>query len=382
MKQFDVAVIGGGLAGLAAAIEMSKKGNSVILFEKKRYPFHKVCGEYISMESWNYLQMLGLDLKALDLPKIDQLLVSDLRGRTLNHQLGLGGFGISRFKLDAMLAELAKASGVQLMEACRVEKLEFHEKVDQHRIESQEDSYYSKLLVASYGKRSKLDKQWQRNFIERALPTNRNFTAVKYHIKAKLPADQIGLHIFDGGYCGISKVEGEDRYCLCYLTLASAIQKAGGIEALEDQELRKNPFLNQYLDYPRYYERPEVIAQVNFSSRSQIEEQAFMLGDTAGLIVPLCGNGMSMALHSAHLWSGLANQYFSGEIDRKRLEQDYRKSWNQLFKIRLAVGRSLQTAFYKPRLSSLLIKFLSRSKWITGRLVALTHGKEILEDES
>ncbi|MBC7511814.1 MAG: FAD-dependent oxidoreductase, partial [Ferruginibacter sp.] len=50
-QQYDITIIGGGLAGLALAIQLVKKGYSVALFEKEQYPFHKVCGEYISLES-------------------------------------------------------------------------------------------------------------------------------------------------------------------------------------------------------------------------------------------------------------------------------------------------------------------------------------------
>jgi flavin-dependent dehydrogenase len=380
MSEFDIAIVGGGLAGLAAAIEMGKAEKKVVLFEKRTYPYHKVCGEYISMESWNYLKYLGVELDKMDLPQIDQLSVSDLNGNLLRHQLQLGGFGISRFTLDAELAKIARQSGVQLMEDCRVEEIIYDEKQDLHAIKTPNGYFYSTLLVASYGKRSRLDKQWDREFIKKPLPADRNFTGVKYHIQADLPADQIALHIFDGGYCGISKVEGEDRYCFCYLTLASAVQEAGGIEALEEKVMRKNPFLDRLLDLPRLYKKPEVIAQVNFSSRSQVEEHAFMLGDAAGLIVPLCGNGMSMALHAAHLWSKLAKSYFDGELSRSDFEQDYQKAWQKQFKIRLAVGRGLQTTFYKPSMSSLLIKLLNKSQWLTKKLVDFTHGKEILNE--
>ena len=70
---FDIAVVGGGLAGLATSIELAKKGYTVVVLEKEKYPFHKVCGEYVSMESWNYLNSLGLDLTSFQLPRIDTL---------------------------------------------------------------------------------------------------------------------------------------------------------------------------------------------------------------------------------------------------------------------------------------------------------------------
>ena len=56
MKQFDAIIIGGGLAGLSLAIQLAQLKRSVLLLEKNKYPFHRVCGEYISMESWDFLE--------------------------------------------------------------------------------------------------------------------------------------------------------------------------------------------------------------------------------------------------------------------------------------------------------------------------------------
>jgi len=75
-NSYDVAIAGGGLAGLALSIQLAKAGYSVVLFEKDRYPFHKVCGEYISLESWNFLEELGLPLSDWGLPVIRRVLVS------------------------------------------------------------------------------------------------------------------------------------------------------------------------------------------------------------------------------------------------------------------------------------------------------------------
>ena len=70
--KYDVCVIGGGLAGLALSIQLSKLGYAVALFEKEQFPFHKVCGEYISLESWDFIVSLGLPLAEMQLPVISK----------------------------------------------------------------------------------------------------------------------------------------------------------------------------------------------------------------------------------------------------------------------------------------------------------------------
>jgi len=95
-KKYDTCIIGGGLAGLALSIQLAKFGHSVALFEKEQFPFHRVCGEYISLESWNFLEELGLPLSDLKLPVITKLVVTAPNGNRLQQVLPLGGFGISR----------------------------------------------------------------------------------------------------------------------------------------------------------------------------------------------------------------------------------------------------------------------------------------------
>ena len=59
-RLFDVAVIGGGVAGCAAAIQLAQKNLRVVLCEAKSYPHHKVCGEFLSPECTRLLDSLGL----------------------------------------------------------------------------------------------------------------------------------------------------------------------------------------------------------------------------------------------------------------------------------------------------------------------------------
>ena len=112
--KYDIAIIGGGLAGLSLAILCADHQLSVALFEKEEYPYHKVCGEYISMESWDFIQRLGLNLESLQLPFIDKLNISDCRGKAYSFKLPLGGFGISRYLLDHSLFKIAVSKGVRV----------------------------------------------------------------------------------------------------------------------------------------------------------------------------------------------------------------------------------------------------------------------------
>src|SRR5215210_3251695 len=121
--EYDIAVIGGGLAGLSASIQLSRKGYRVVVFEKESYPFHKVCGEYISLESWAFLSSLGMPLQALQLPIIDTLLLTAPNGNQLTTKLPLGGFGISRYLLDSCLAKIAAENGVTICEKTKVSEV-------------------------------------------------------------------------------------------------------------------------------------------------------------------------------------------------------------------------------------------------------------------
>ena len=68
---------------------------------------------------------------------------------------------------------------------------------------------------------------------------------------------------------------------------------------MEREILSKNPHLEKIIsERQSFYEQPITISQVSFNKKTQVENHVLMLGDAAGLIAPLSGNGMSMAMHS------------------------------------------------------------------------------------
>ncbi|MFT3911540.1 MAG: FAD-dependent monooxygenase [Ferruginibacter sp.] len=370
---YDCAIIGGGLGGLSLAIKLSQQGHAVILFEKETYPFHKVCGEYISMESWNYLEQLGLPLNEMQLPLIKKLIVSAPNGNELKHDLPLGGFGISRYKIDDALKTIALESGVNLLENCKAEDAIF--KNDHFEITSSKGNFKSKVCCGSFGKRSNIDIKWKRDFVQRSPNKLNNFIAVKYHIQTSFPADTIVLHNFKKGYCGMSKIE-DDKYCLCYLTNAANLKESNNsIDEMERNILSQNQHLkNIFLNCKKLYRTPLSISQISFQQKTAVENNVLMIGDAAGLITPLCGNGMSMAMHAGKIASIYIDEFLNAKISRDQMETNYSKEWKQTFGKRLQTGRIIQRFFGKIWVTNLFVGVMKRLPALTNMIIKKTHG--------
>lgn len=375
---YDIAITGGGLAGLALSIQLAQAGFSVVLFEKERYPFHKVCGEYISMESWNFLQSLGLPLDSLMLPKIDTLELSAPDGRKLTTPLPLGGFGISRYKLDAALALIAREKGVCLQEETKVEEIVYNNETFYltYRNKNGIQKINATVCCGAFGKRSNLDVKWKRNFLQNTNPRINNYVGVKYHVKTQRPSHIISLHNFENGYCGISQIE-EAQYCLCYLTKADNFRKSKqSVQQMEKEILCKNPHLKELFETSEFLPGfPVTISQISFSSKSQVENHVLLLGDSAGMITPLCGNGMSMALHSSKIAAGCVAAFLQHKLSRQAMEERYKQEWRKQFSARMKTGRILQYFFGNPRLSNWFVFLFQLFPFLSKGIIKKTHGQ-------
>jgi len=370
---YDLAIVGGGLAGLALSIQTVKLGYKVILFEKEQYPFHKVCGEYISLESWDFLERLGIDLPALNVTHINRLQVSDIKGVFFEQPLPLGGFGISRFKLDHELAQIAKQAGVNILEHTRANDISFSQEF--FNIESTKGNFTAKVVAGSFGKRSNLDVKWKRPFIVAKKNKLNNYIGVKYHIRYDFPDDLIALHNFKKGYCGLSKVE-DGKYCLCYLTTAGNLQSSNNdIKKMEQNILSANPHLKKiFTECEMLWKEPVTISQISFDKKNLVEDHVIMIGDAAGMITPLCGNGMSMALHASKIAAEEISKFLERKISREKMEDEYAVKWNKLFANRLKTGRMLQRLFDSQWLTTLTIRLGRSFPLFIRKLIKQTHG--------
>ncbi|MFD2915288.1 NAD(P)/FAD-dependent oxidoreductase [Psychroserpens luteus] len=369
---FDIIIVGGGLAGLSSSIHLSKENLRVLVIEKNNYPKHKVCGEYISNEVLPYLEFLDIDVFKLGAKKINKFQLSTTKGQLISADLPLGGFGISRFCLDEALANKAIENGVEMLQDT-VEDIQFSN--DSFSVETKSrKTFKAKIVIGAYGKRANLDVKLDRKFIKTKSP----YLAVKTHVKGDFPNDLVALHNFEGGYCGVSKVE-DDSINLCYITNFKSFKKYKDIDEFQEKVVFNNEHLRAiFSETTPVFEKPLTISQISFEDKKPVENHIIMCGDTAALIHPLCGNGMSMAIRSAQIASDLIIDFFNSETpNREALEKQYLREWNAAFKSRLKTGHVVADFFNQPKISEVMMQAL---KWFPGilpHIIKRTHGKLI-----
>lgn len=369
---FDVIIVGGGLAGLTSAIHLSKFKQRVLLIEKNSYPKHKVCGEYISNEALPYLKSLGINPTKEGAKKITKVHVSTITGGLIKGDLPLGGFGMSRYFLDELLANKALSNGVSILQDT-VDSVDF--KDNQFCVQTKNlKLFQSKITIGAFGKRSALDLKMSRKFTQKKSP----YLAVKLHVKGDFPENLVALHNFKGGYCGVSKVE-NNAINLCYITEYESFKKHKNITDFQEQVVFKNKHLRKiFTESKPVFEKPLTISQISFETKQAVEDHIIMCGDTAGMIHPLCGNGMGMAIAGARLASTLILQFLNGEIaTRKALEKQYLRDWNKEFKTRLKAGHFIARLFKNQTFSKIAYLILKNAPFLLPKIIQYTHGKQI-----
>ena len=372
VEQHEVIIVGGGLAGLTAGIHLARRGVKTALFEKEDFPHHKVCGEYLSKEILPYFEQLEIPFNELNPKNISRLKFSSSRGKSLEVPLPLGAIGVSRFALDNLLYERALLEGVEVIHE-KVTDIQF--KGEKFEVISSEKIYTGNHLFGAYGKRSLLDRNLEREFFKKPAP----WMALKRHYKNdSFPEDLVELNNFKGGYCGLSKTE-SGAVNMCYLATYESFKAAGNPEIFESNVLRKNPFLKSFLDASEpLFEKPLTIAQVSFSRKEAVYNHMLMLGDSAGLIHPLCGNGMAMAIHSAKMASESYLAFRESlKKDRLSLENDYRQKWNNEFRNRMKTGKILQQILLNEKFAQASQQLISMFPFLLPQIIKRTHGRPL-----
>jgi flavin-dependent dehydrogenase len=343
----DLAIIGAGPAGSALAAALARAGWQVALLEQRRLPAHKVCGEFLSPESQASLAALGLHDAVVALgprPMHAARLVSP-RGVTLDTPLPGEAWGVSRYALDAALAQAAHRAGADLRQGVTVTGVAADGGHHQLAVRDANGpaTLRARAVVVACGRHPLAGLR------AGAALGEGGRIGIKQHVVGADGAGRVELYFFPGGYVGVGPVEG-DRLNVCLLADRAAFGRGGGRpEALLAAVRTWNPALGERLaGTAAVPDTLKSVAAVDTRRRATPWQAGPRLGDAAVMIPPLCGDGMAMALRGAELLAPLADDYLRGGLTMATWEQAWRKTWHAEFDAPVRTGRALERILAVP----------------------------------
>ncbi|MBI1927326.1 FAD-dependent monooxygenase [Candidatus Poribacteria bacterium] len=369
--QFDIIIIGGGLAGCTAAYHLHQLGFRVLLAEQKIYPCDKLCGEFLSPEAISSLKGMGVweKIEALQPAIIDRVLITTQAGNCYRGEMPASGIGLSRYQLDWTLWAHCESVGVAAIQGFKVQqvagRLGEGFKVSGGYTDRSPGTFHARLVIGAFGKRSSLERTLNRRFWRH----HHGYIAFKAHFEGIDLQRWVELHSFRGGYCGLCHIElnvptrsMRTRINLCLIVKESVFRSVGSNrQRLFDEVLCTNPVLRTRLEtIHRVSPRFLSIGQIAFARKTCWESDLLMVGDSAGMIAPLCGDGMAMAMGAAERCVPLVADYLRGVISVSQLKEKYLKCWKGEFQGRLRWGKLLQFVLFRPILASSAVALLSR----------------------
>jgi flavin-dependent dehydrogenase len=355
---WDVLVVGAGPAGSAAAAVLASRGARVLLVEKDRFPRSKVCGEFLAAEALASIDRIGARgaIEAALPERIEEGSLHLSNGASVPFRLPAPALGISRRVLDALLAERAAALGARVRFETRVRAIEgslrerFRVRLQAGAGGTGEEETDARVVVGAWGRWDALDRSLDRRFLRRPryFGWNRGFEG-----GAPLLAGRVRLYLYPGGYCGLSRVEGEE------VNLAGVVSEAvhrrlnGGWDAVLLHARASNPALDRDLAAlspgPRGFLGT---VPVIFAAKPPVENGVLMVGDAAGVLDPFSGQGQAAALASGILAADTASEFLEGRVSPAGLLEAYGRAWRARFSRGFAWSAVMRSLILGTRLGS------------------------------
>jgi flavin-dependent dehydrogenase len=282
VKETDVFIIGGGPAGLAAAIAVRQRGFSVVVADGTRPPIDKPCGEGLMPDGRAALEKLGITIPAdSSHPFRGICFVSD--GLSVNASFPQGtGIGVRRTVLHRIMIERAEAAGVSLLWKSPVTGL-LPEGVLLGR-----QLVRSRWVVGADGGHS-LVRKWAGLD---AYTRNRSRFAFRRHYRMAPWNDCMELHWGPRCQLYITPV-GEDEVCVALISRDPHLRL--------DTALSAFPQVTAHLSGAKPTSPERGAVSVTRKLRRVHRGQVALIGDASGAVDAITGEGLCLAFRQAEV---------------------------------------------------------------------------------
>jgi menaquinone-9 beta-reductase len=359
----DVLVIGGGPAGSSAALTLARAQIPTLICEAGTYPRAKVCGEFYSPECLQLLTQLGLKNLLADCHarRIEAVHLTAANGTEWKTNLPGNAWGLSRNVFDNAMAQQAIQHGVELWQGTTVSEVTGNLKqgfeVEVRTAQGKTDVVHTRAVIAAHGKRSMLDRKWNREFLNHG----QTYLGFKSHFVGPPVPGTVTLHAFNGGYCGLAEIETGlvNVSLLVNEDVFRAVLKQSTLPPLQTFVYwmrSQNAHLDNWFAKAKQAESGwHGIGQVSFEAKQPVVDDVLMAGDAAGLVAPLAGDGIAMALQSGMMAGHACVEYLTSHRSPEHIKEHYAQAWQREFGKRLKLAQVLQKCMLHPRLFALAL---------------------------
>jgi geranylgeranyl reductase family protein len=381
MDKFDVAIVGAGPAGTAAAILLARRGHAVALVDKEQFPREKLCGDFINPSNWPTLEQLGVtrQLFVQDHEIVTTFRITADTGAVAESALSsidgaaVFGLGLRRFFFDQILLKKAQDEGVRTLLGCRIKALQ-----------RQADGWHvgyglgeslgelnARVLIGADGRNS-----WVAHRLGMSSRVARGGGRIGFQLRLKyaqsLPG-RVEIHLFPGGYAGVLGL-GDGTINLCLAADQRRLgERVGGpvsIDALLEAHLPRNPHLKEILRWSEPMGAARSTYPVYFPPRRSVGDAVVLIGDAAQVSEPVSGEGIFFAMRSAVIAAATVDQALrGGKVSARELFQ-YERRCGAEFRLRRGLNGAIRFLMYRP---ALLAPFIHLSGKKNGMLESLVH---------
>ncbi|HJT69757.1 MAG TPA: FAD-dependent oxidoreductase [Terriglobales bacterium] len=362
---FDLAIIGGGPAGCAAAITAARSGARVLLLERGRFPRHKVCGEFVSAESLGLCgSLLGGDSQSQirTAPVICQARIF-LDGATLHAPIAPAAASITRYDLDAGLWSACLAAGVCTHQETHVRSVEGN---GHFRIETTRGNFDTKAVINASGRWSNFTSE-----TTRAQMNGNKWLGIKAHYYEECAPHSVDLYFFDQGYCGVQPVSHFEEGMGMRINVCAMI-RADAARSMDDV-LRQHAELLERSRTWTLATQPIVTSPLVFHQPEPLQNSMLQIGDAATFVDPFIGDGISLAMRSGALAAECLAPFWKQQISLNRALENYSREYHKRLVHIFRASSRLRGLLRWPRaVRRPVVSALAKTPFLARQIVRMT----------
>jgi flavin-dependent dehydrogenase len=304
MNMVETAIIGGGPAGAAAACGLAVAGHDVVVIERSAVPHHKVCGEFLSVETQAILRHLGIDVLAAGAVPIDRVAIH-VGSRAAVAALPFRALSLSRRRLDQALLDRAQALGASIVRGVAVQAVSRDAGGWAMRCDDGQVLHARNLILAT-------GKQGLRGISD---SRDGSLVGLKMHLRLGVGARaaierRVELFMLERSYVGLELIEdGVANLCLV-MARELAAEVGAGWPALRAHLIGVSSRLAQRLDgaEPLLDKPLAVVCPAGGHLNDDAAPEIYRVGDRLAHIPPFTGDGLAIAVASGTLAAGFILQ--------------------------------------------------------------------------